>query len=215
MQAVRRRPRELPAVALWYLGLIWAVFLLVAVIDFPGRREVADPFGYSISDLRNDLPRALVALPVAPFINVGVLQILYVTAILTAVSPRVVGRDGPALVAAVFLGTSIAAGIAAGLALHVVDGQISHPILDEAWARSWNGGSAGCYGLVGLLAAGTRRPWLMLGLIGAWEVGLVGIHLRSYTPAFHDSALLAGFIAGRVLARPVPPDAPMRAATQV
>jgi hypothetical protein len=200
LQAIRRRPRELPAIALWYLVLIWSIFLVVAAIDFRGRREVADPYGYSIADLAENFPRALASLPIAPFVNVGVLQLLYVTAILAVISPRLVEREGPALPAVVFMGTSLFAGIAAGLALHAIDGHVmSHPILDEGWERSWNGGSAGCYGLVGFLAAGARRPWLMLGLIGAWEIGLTGIHLHSYTPAFHVSALAAGFVMGRLL----------------
>ncbi|MEX0784319.1 MAG: hypothetical protein WD557_16885 [Dehalococcoidia bacterium] len=203
----RRRPSELPAITLWYLVIAWTLFLVVAAIDFTNRRELADPFGYSIGDLGENLPRALVVLPVATFVNVGVLQILYVTAILAAVSPRAVARDGQLLTAAVFLGTSIAAGLVAGLVLHTLDGRVTHPILDEAWERSWNGGSAGCYGLIGLLAARSRRPWLMLGLVGAWEIGLVGAHLRSFTPAFHVSALLAGFVAGRWLSRRTTPDA--------
>jgi hypothetical protein len=176
------------------------LFLVVAAIDFSDRRELADPFGYSIADLSENLPRAFVVLPVATFVNVGVLQLLYVTAILAAVSPRAALR-GERVAAGVFLGTSIVAGLVAGVALYAIDAQVSHRILDEAWERSWNGGSAGCYGLVGSVAAGGRRPWLMLGLVGAWEIGLTGIHLRSYTPAFHITALLAGFVAGRWLMR--------------
>ncbi len=192
---------------------MWTVFLVVAAIDFANRRELADPYGYSIADLRDNLPRALAVLPIATFVNVGVLQLLYVTAILAAVSPRAALR-GERVAAGVFLGTSIVAGLVAGISLYFVDAQVSHRILDEAWERSWNGGSAGCYGLVGFVAAAARRPWLMLGLIGAWEIGLTGIHLRSYTPAFHVSALLAGFIAGRILARPSTADVPAAAPIQ-
>jgi hypothetical protein len=204
---VLRRPAVLPRVARWYLVAAWLLFLAVAAIDFGGRREVADPYGYAIGDLADNPARALAVLPVATFVNVGVLQILYVTAILGSVGPHLASR-GDRLVAAVFLGSSIVAGLTAGFALHVLDGQLSHRILDEAWERHWNGGSAGCYGLVGLLAAGTRRPWLMLGLAVAWEVGLTGAHLRSYTPAFHISALLTGFAAGRWLERRAPAPAP-------
>jgi hypothetical protein len=207
VRAARRRPGELPSVVVWYLTIVWVLFLVVAAIDFGNRRELADPFGYSIADLGNNLPRAFAVLPIATFVNVGVLQILYVTAILAVVSPRAALR-GERVAAGVFLGTSFVAGLVAGIGLYVVDAQVSHRILDEAWDRSWNGGSAGCYGLVGFVAAGARRPWLMLGLIGAWEIGLTGVHLRSYTPAFHVTALLAGFVAGRLLAARRPAPAP-------
>jgi hypothetical protein len=197
---LRRRVSAVPVVARWYLAIAWALFLVIAAIDFGNRRELADPFGYSIGDLGENLPRAVAVLPVATFVNVGVLQILYVTVIFGAVGPQLAAcRER--VVAAVFLGTSVFAGIVAGITLHAIDGQVSHRILDEAWERHWNGGSAGCYGLVGFVAAGTRRPWLMLGLAGTWEVALTGIHLRSYTPAFHISALLAGFVVGRWLER--------------
>lgn len=192
--------RSLPPVICWYLLIIWGIFVVVAAIDFESRRELADSFGYRIDDLASDLPRALALIPIAPFVNVGVLQVLYVTAVLATLGPRLVEREGSVRTAAVFLGTGILAALIAGLALHVVDGRwLSHPIFDEAWVRSWNGGSAGCYGLAGFLASRSQRPWLLLVTVLCWELGLSLGYLRSYTPAFHVSALVIGFSAGRLI----------------
>jgi hypothetical protein len=55
---------------------------------------------------------------------------------------------------------------------------------------------------MGALAARARRPWPLLGVFVLWEANVVGWYLREYTPAFHLSALLAGFAVARYVVPP-------------
>ena len=107
-------------------------------------------------------------------------------------------RDGTALFAA-----SIGAALFAGAALHALYPElVDGGIWQEAWARSYSGGSAGAVGLVGAAAAGMRKPAILLGLFVAWEVG-IGVG--------HFGITRLSFIAGdrvrpRDLARTAGPD---------
>jgi hypothetical protein len=88
--------------------------------------------------------------------------------------------------------------VIAGVLLHLLYPEVlDNAFLAHAWERTWSGGSAGCFGLMGAIAARARRPWVLLGLFAAWEINVVVWYLRQYTPAFHLSALATGFVALR------------------
>ena len=55
---------------------------------------------------------------------------------------------------------------------------------------------------MGALAARALRPWLLLGLFALWEINVAIWYLEEYTPAFHLTALLTGFLVTR---RALPP----------
>jgi hypothetical protein len=76
--------------------------------------------------------------------------------------------------------------------------------------RLWGGGSAGAFGLMGGYAARARRPWLLLLAFTLWEINVEAWFLRSYTPAFHLTAMAVGFLwvrYGMKPPRPAPPEA--------
>ena len=77
-------------------------------------------------------------------------------------------------------------------------------VLETAWRRKWSGGSPGCFGLMGGLAARSRRPWPLLGLFCLWEVFILYVNLRDYTSVFHFVALFTGYLMVRYL---IPPPA--------
>jgi hypothetical protein len=95
--------------------------------------------------------------------------------------------------------------IFAGLLLHLLYPEFWRgAFVEREWNQVWSGGSVGCYGLMGALAARARRPWPLLALFVCWEINLVYWYLREYTPAFHLSALFAGFFVTRYALKPFP-----------
>ena len=193
-----------------YLVTAWAIFAVFVAVDFSDRRTLADPFGFTIPSDIGGVPGALSRLPVAPFVNAGVAQIIYVTVLLLVVGRRLERDIGPWRVAAVFVGSTWLAALAATALLHGLEW--SHPaalsdVVDDAWLRNWNGGSAGCYGLIGWAAA--RAPRHRLGivvLVLVYESLLTAAHLRSFTPAFHVGAFACGWLVGswQRSSRPLP-----------
>ena len=183
-----------------YLVAAWAIFAVFVAVDFSDRRTLADPFGFTIPSGVDDLPAAFSRLAVAPVVNAGVAQILYVTVLLLVVGRRVERDIGPARAAAVFVGSTWLAAIAATAILQGLEW--SHPaalndVVDDAWLRRWNGGIAGCYGLMGWAAArAPRHRILILLLVLAYECLLTAAHLRSFTPAFHVAAFACGWFVG-------------------
>ncbi len=98
----------------------------------------------------------------------------------------------------VFFGAGLAAALGAELLLHVIyPDRSGGAFFETAWERTWSGGSAGCFGLMGGLAARARRPWPLLGLFALWEINVEYWHLRSYTTVFHFIALGVEFLLMR------------------
>lgn len=201
-QGWRRLPRAAPFV-LGYLAVSWTPFLPMArpapgnvVID-TGR---VDRFLYHIPDLTRDFPRALFSLATAPWLNHNLVQLVYVTVLLLGVGLAVEAREGTRRTIGLFFGTTFAGAVFAGLLLHAIYPEVwDNRFLAHAWERTWSGGSAGCFGLLGALAARARVPWPLLALVVLWEVNLVYWYLREFTSAFHLSALLVGFLVARYL----------------
>jgi hypothetical protein len=194
-----------------YLVAAWFLFLLTADYTptgpYAGKYAIDEarfaPLLYHIPDLSRDFPRALRTLATAPFLNHDHVQIVYVT-ILLLFGLAFEAREGTRLTAALFYGTTFAAALAAGALLHLIyPAVLDAPLLATAWGRTWSGASAACFGLMGALAARARVPWPLLGLFALWELNVAVWYLRSYTPAFHLTALLAGFLAMRYAVIPL------------
>lgn len=205
-----RLPLAAPFVLL-YLAASWAFFLLAAERQeagaYAGKYAIDEarfaPLLFRIPDLGRDPPGALLALVAAPFLNHDHVQIVYVTILLLLFGVPFEAREGPGRAAALFFGTTFAAAIVAGVLLHLIyPAPLDAPLLAVAWERTWSGGSAASFGLMGALAARARVPWPLLGLFALWEINVAVWYLRSYTPAFHLTALVVGFVAMRYLIAP-------------
>jgi len=190
-----------------YLAVSWLLFLPAArpgqgnyVID----TERVRPLLYSIPDLSRDPLGAFAASATAPWLNHNVVQLVYVTALLLLAGFLFEAHEGTARTAAIFFGTTAVGAVTAGLLLHALYPELwATPFAERAWERTWSGGSAGCFGLMGALAARARVPWPLFALFLIWELNVGYWYLRGYTPAFHLTALLVGFLVARYRLAPI------------
>lgn len=198
--------RRLPLVvgcSVGYLIVSWLLFVPLAYDD-GGKYKIdedrVDPYVYRIPDLSNDVFHALRSLVTAPFLNHDSLQLVYVTLLMLLFGVIFEVREGSRTAVLVFFGSTFFAAVFGGVLLHLVYPEVwDASFLESAWGRTWSGGSAGCFGLMGGLAARARTPWVLLGVFGLWEVFIEYVNLRSYTTVFHFAALFAGFAAVRYL----------------
>lgn len=201
-----RLPRATPFV-LFYMAISWVLYLPLADPENSYRtidHERVSGFVYHIPDLTDNLPRFLRSLLTAVFLNHNLVQLRYVTVLLLLFGLVFEAREGTGRTMLLFFGTTLAGAIVAGVLLHVLYPDIvDNAFFTRAWNRTWSGGSAACFGLMGGLAARARRPWLLLGLFVLWEVNVAWWYLHEYTPAFHLTALLVGFLVTRCFLPPV------------
>ncbi len=211
IRAGRRRPLMV-ACSAGYLLLSWFLFVPLAYADgnkFRIDGDRLDPYVFRVPDLSENFPRALRSLLTAPFINNDSLQLVYVTALVLLFGMVFEAREGPLTTAFVFFGSTFAAAVIGGVLLHLIYPEVwDASVLETAWRRKWSGGSPGCFGLMGGLAARSRRPWPLLGLFCLWELFILYVNLRDYTSVFHFVALFTGYLMVRYL---IPP--PARAVT--
>lgn len=203
--APRQIYRRCPAVILYIL--VSVAFFLPTARRVPGNYVTdQDPVRhlfFAIPDLSEHFGLALRSLFTAPFFNHNAVQLVYVILLLLLFGISFEYREGWWRTILVFFVSSFAGAVSAGLLLHLVyPDLVDTPLLQQAWNRSWSGGSAGCFGIMGATAARAPVPWPMLILIVGWEATVVTVYLREYTPAFHLSALLAGFVLARYVIRP-------------
>lgn len=188
---------------LGYLLVSWALF--AASAEPVGRRLVVDrePIRHLLlrmPDLSGDPLGALRDALTAPFLNIDSDQLLYVTVLMLLFGVRFELAHGSGATAAVFFGSTWAAVLGGGLLLHVFYPDVwAGTFWETGWERSWSGGSAGAYGLIGAAAATGRRPWLVLGLVVGWEAGLYWWYLGNFTPILHLLAVAVGFAGMRWL----------------
>lgn len=186
-----------------YLFLTVVIFIPFAspvpgnyVIDL----DIFGPYLYEIGDLSDDPLMALRSILTALFINHNAVQLVYVAALLILFGVPIEAHEGTAAAIVIFFATSIIAALVASLILHLIYPTIiDNPFLEHAWGRTWGGGSAGCFGFMGAISARARKPWVLLALFAAWETAVVTLYLREYTPAFHITALVTGFLIVRYL----------------
>ncbi len=199
------RPRPWPP--RWWLrfpavltySLVTSSLLVVFAILFDRRiQNVPDPLlsllVYQIPELSHEPLLVPLHLLTSVWINHHPLQLVYVLALLALFGVPFEIKEGSRRAILVFYGTSVAAGLGAGFALHGIRFLHDANWVDVAWEDRWVGGSAGAFGLMGAFAARARRPWPWLLLFLAWETGAFIVYLRDYTPAFHLSALALGFL---------------------
>lgn len=196
--------RRSPAVVIYIL--ISVVFFLPTARRIPGNyvtdQDRVEHLMFAIPDLSERFFVALRSLFTAPFFNHNAVQLVYVISLLLLFGIPFESHEGSVRTIAIFFATSFTGAVVAGTILHIIyPTLIDGPFLEQAWERSWSGGSAGCFGLMGALAARAPRPWPLLGMFMAWEAGVVVFYLREYTPAFHISALFAGFLLARYALR--------------
>ncbi len=219
-----RLPLAAPA-SLCYLVIMWALFLSLAhkegdiyTIDL----EQVRPFVYSIPDLTADPLRAGRALLTAPFLNHDSVQLVYISILVILFGITFEMREGSRRTIMFFAGGLVTGALGAGLLLHLLYPAVTDaPLYATAWARTWSGGSAGCFGVMGALAGRSRRPGPLLMALVLWDLNwpllraaltdkrepqfdLVWWHLpHSYTSAFHLIALAAGFLVMRYWLAPL------------
>lgn len=202
-----------------YLVLAWVLFIPNA--ERRGRHYWIDDDAighmlFQVPDLTRDPPGAVLSIVTAPWINHDSLQLVYVTALFLLFGMLFEIREGTRRMAIVFFGTSFFAALAGGFLLHLIYPELSDARFFEiAWNRNWTGGSAGCFGLLGAVAARARRPWPLLALFVAWECFIWWVNLRNYTSMFHLSALTAGFLITRCLLQPISRDTRIASTTEL
>ena len=201
--------RRLPVAVAWsvgYLSLSWLLFVPLSYDDggkYKIDEERVDPYIYRVPDLSEDFFHALRSLVTAPFLNHDSVQLIYVTLLMLLFGVIFEVREGARTAALIFFGSTFFAAIFGGILLHLIYPELwGASFLETAWERTWSGGSAGCFGLMGGLAARARKPWLLLGAFGLWEVFIEYVNLRSYTTVFHFTAMFAGFMVVRYLVPP-------------
>jgi hypothetical protein len=189
-----------------YLVLSWLLFVPLSDDDggkYKIDEERVDAYVYRVPDITEDFFHALRSLVTAPFLNHDSLQLVYVTLLVLLFGVIFEIREGARTTVLVFFGSTFFAAIFGGVLLHLVyPGLWDASFLETAWGRTWSGGSAGCFGLMGGLAARAHKPWLLLGMFALWEIFIEYVNLRSYTTVFHFAALFAGFVAIRYLIPP-------------
>lgn len=156
-------------------------------------RDLVEFFVYRIPRLFTNLPLTLLNFLTAEWVNHNTVQLVYVLALLALFGVIFEIREGTPRALLVFYATSILGGILAGLLLHVLHAYSDAAWVQRAWDYPWAGGSAGAFGLMGALAARAKRPWLLLLIFTVWEINVGAWYLKSYTPAFHLSAMAIGF----------------------
>lgn len=202
---VRRLPMAAPFTLL-YLIASWLLFIRFARRrggDYAIDQEALRPFLYAIPDLTERPARVLRAFATAPFLNHNDVQLVYVTVLLLLFGVVFEAKEGTRRTVLIFLGTTWLGALVAGALVHLLYPELlDNAVLQKAWGRTWSGGSAGCYGIMGALAGRARRPWALLFLMVLWEVNVVLWYLKHLTPAFHMTALAAGFAVTRYLLVP-------------
>ncbi len=185
----------------FYLLASWVIFLLHAepgawVYETPA--DELSAWLYNIPDLVDDTGAAVAAIVTAPWVHRTAVQLVFVTIGLLVFGTRLEYREGPIRTAGIFFATTAAAAITAGVVLHIIyPGMLDFGFLETAWNRTWGGGSAGLFGVIGALIGRARRPLPLLGLVLLWEAAFTVFVYQDYVPAFHLPALLAGFVATR------------------
>lgn len=197
--------RRAPATLAYIVGTSAAFAFFLAKFNADSTRAPAAFvrfFVYRIPELATRPDLVFLHLFTSVWINWHIVQVVYVVVLLGLAGLRFEAREGTWRTVLVFYATSIVAGLTAGALLLLLKPHIDAPWVDSAWAEAWTGGSAGAFGILGATAARARRPWLLLLVVALWELNVAIFLLKSYTPAFHLTALAAGYALARYVLRP-------------
>lgn len=198
-----RVPSRAPA-TLTYLVVSWILFIALGEPQAGGGWGLDtaryDALLFEAPDLSRATFEGLASLTTAPFLNHDHVQLVYVTVLLALFGVPFEVREGTRRAAGVFALAGVVGALVAGVLLHgLVAAWPDVAVVEEAWARTWSGGSVGAFGLMGALAARAQRPAPLFGFFVFWELNVGAWYLRSYTPAFHLTALVTGFLVARRL----------------
>lgn len=189
-----------------YIVASWLIFLPQAEpagswgYETPGD-ELAT-WLYAIPDLYEDTGAALLAMVTAPWVHRSTVQLVFVSMALLIFGTRLEHREGTARTAIIFFSATTIAAVTAAALLHLVyPDVIQTSALDTAWERTWGGGSAGTFGVIGALVGRAQRPWPLIGLVVLWEGSFALLVYQDYVPALHIPAFICGFVATRYLFR--------------
>jgi len=193
-----RIPLRAPA-TLTYLAAAWVLFSRLRPRGIePLDTERYEAFLFEIPELSQAPIEAAGSLLTAPFLNHAPLQLGYVTVLLVLFGIAFEVHEGSLRASLVFMGSGLAGALVAGVLLHGLIAVFpGSEFLTFAWERTWSGGSAGAFGIMGGLAARARRPWPLFAFFVFWELNVGAWYLRSFTPAFHLTALATGFALKR------------------
>lgn len=192
---------------LMYTVVAWVLFVPAAELRNGVYWIDEDEVGhllFHIPDLTNRPLHAVRSIVTAPWLNHDSIQLVYVTILLLLFGIVFELREGTVRMVAIFFGTTFVSAVFGGFLLHAIyPHPLGSPFFENAWLRSWSGGSAGCFGLLGALASRARRPLPLIAIFVAWECGVWWFNLRNYTSVFHLTALATGFAATRWLFPPI------------
>ncbi len=178
--------------------MAWTVYWSVAYRDngpLAADGSYIDRLLFHIPELTESLWSALRSALPAVFLHHDTVQLLYVSSLLLLFGVIFEVREGSAKAIAVFFGASFAGTLVAGTLLHLIYPDVlNSPGLASALERGWGGGSVGCFGLIGAMAARARSPWLLLGFFVVMELCIAGWSLAAFTPVMHFAGLLIGFL---------------------
>lgn len=202
----KRLPMLAPFVPI-HLVAAWVLFVPAAEYRNGNYWIDEDAVGhllFQIPDLTARPLEAIRSLITAPWLNHDAIQLVYVTALLLLFGIIFELREGTVRMIVVFFGTTFVAAIGGGFLLHLIYPHVwDTDFFETAWNRTWSGGSAGCFGVMGALAARARRPALLLGIFITWECFIWWVNLRNYASVFHFSAMATGYVAARWLFPPI------------
>lgn len=202
-----RWPLRFPAHA-FYLAVTTVVYAFY-VAAYGGRSENAPAlfqtlFVYHIRDLFAAPHLTLLHFATGIWINWHIVQLVYVWVLMLLFGIWFEIREGTRRAILVFYATSITAGLVAGVLGHLLHATVEAAWIDRMWTQGWTGGSAGAFGLMGAVAARARRPWLVMAGFSFWELNVAYWWLKSFTPVFHVTAMIAGFLLARFVLKPRP-----------
>ena len=190
-------------------GFPWAVCVLLAVswltfVISPERDEYErHPLFFHAPDLTQDPLRILPQLFITPLYNTQFDQIVLITGLLVLFAVPFELRVGWKPVVAIFWLTSAAAALLGAALLHLLYPAFPdvYTFADAGWYRTFNGGSAGSWGLMAAFATTSRRTWPWIFGFACWELfWFIGM-TQDYTLFFHGFAVLAGLLCGLWLRR--------------
>jgi membrane associated rhomboid family serine protease len=200
--AERSGPLACPPIPWGILLLLvpsWLTYLLVERDEL----DTGHPLFFYPPNLTQDPAAVLVNLLVTPIVNTQTDQILLVTGLLLLFGIRVEWQYGTRATLGIFwLATAVAAVFSAAL-LHVLYPLFPdvYMVAEGGWYRVFNGGSAGSYALLAAYSVTSPRRWLWIGAFVLWEPGFWLLITGDYTPVFHISAFLTGWLAAWWLIR--------------
>lgn len=190
-----------------YLAIVWSI---IAALGFASTRNCDETWQLAFACDRAIWMVKMVTEPLnyviswftAPFFHNGLDHILFVTifGFMMPVQSFEV-QHGTKATAIIFFISYIFVGVFFGAMFNI--GIAYWPdvhFFQFGFERNWMGGSVGFYALIGALAYASRKPWVLLGLIAAFEtINLAVIGIDVHISLIHVMSATSGFITCMIL----------------